>query len=74
MDDDKVESTVEVSNNPMATAFEPIRRGNRTGEVREKEVMVEPGVFREERLGNTTWCRCGRCMVVPTMVEYVVCQ
>ena len=27
-----------------------------------------------ERLGNTSWCACGKCVVMPTAIECTCCQ
>uniref|UniRef100_A0A3B4UNJ6 P2X purinoreceptor 7 intracellular domain-containing protein n=1 Tax=Seriola dumerili TaxID=41447 RepID=A0A3B4UNJ6_SERDU len=33
-----------------------------------------PVVWGEERVGNTTWCRCGGCPPMPTVSESICCQ
>ena len=27
-----------------------------------------------ERLGNTSWCSCGKCVVMPTVIECTCCR
>lgn len=70
--EDEVERQIELPN-PMAYAFEPIRRANQA--VLRREEYVEPVlVWGAERVGNTTWCRCGCCAAMPTVTESICCE
>uniref|UniRef100_A0A671MDI7 P2X purinoreceptor 7 intracellular domain-containing protein n=1 Tax=Sinocyclocheilus anshuiensis TaxID=1608454 RepID=A0A671MDI7_9TELE len=65
----ELERAVEPIVNPMAYAFEPIR-ALRPLEV--EEVIENPLVWGEERVGNNLWCKCGWCTPMPTVS--ICCQ
>uniref|UniRef100_A0A667WXP1 P2X purinoreceptor 7 intracellular domain-containing protein n=1 Tax=Myripristis murdjan TaxID=586833 RepID=A0A667WXP1_9TELE len=73
MSEDEAERYFEgVQRNPMAYAFEPVRRRERMENISsEEQPLVASGV---ERVGNTTWCLCGHCTQMPTATESICCR
>ncbi len=58
---------------PIAIASEPIWCVN-PPVVRKEELAEPPIVSGEEWIGNTAWCVCGCCTVMPTTQESLCCQ
>uniref|UniRef100_A0A673MZE4 Uncharacterized protein n=1 Tax=Sinocyclocheilus rhinocerous TaxID=307959 RepID=A0A673MZE4_9TELE len=74
-EEDELERAVEPIVNPMAYAFEPIRRGERALRPLEvEEVIDNPLVWGEEWVGYNLWCKCGWCTPMPTVSESICCQ
>uniref|UniRef100_A0A667WGZ6 P2X purinoreceptor 7 intracellular domain-containing protein n=1 Tax=Myripristis murdjan TaxID=586833 RepID=A0A667WGZ6_9TELE len=73
MSEDEAERYFEgIQRNPMAYAFEPVRRRERMENISsEEQPLVASGV---ERVGNTTWCLCGHCTQMPTATESICCR
>ncbi|KAL2098293.1 hypothetical protein ACEWY4_007500 [Coilia grayii] len=69
------ERSFQVTRNPVAYAFEPIRR-ERKVQIKKVGDLDEPLLLLSgvERVGNTAWCSCGHCTAMPTPWESVCCQ
>lgn len=65
MEKDKLERTVKPIISPIAYAFEPIWRGDRAVLTLWVEEVGIPLFWGEERVGNTSWCKCGWCTPMP---------